>query len=71
MRLEYNHHVVFPAKSVRRTLVAALLFTAAAGAQSGPQDPEEAAGATITRYCTGCHNERARSCVSGLLRRVL
>jgi hypothetical protein len=40
---------------------AGLLFTTAVHAQTTPQAPADAARATIARYCSGCHNERART----------
>lgn len=44
-------------KSVCAATVGALLFTAALRSQSKPPEPQ----ATITRYCTGCHNDRSRA----------
>jgi hypothetical protein len=53
----YHGRVVSIAPHLRRIGFGILLFAAVAWAQ----DRGDAARSAITRYCTGCHNERART----------
>jgi Protein of unknown function (DUF1592)/Protein of unknown function (DUF1588)/Protein of unknown function (DUF1587)/Protein of unknown function (DUF1595)/Protein of unknown function (DUF1585) len=54
--------VVCFARCPRPIIFGIFIFTAVAHAQdSHAQDSRDGARAAITRYCTGCHNERART----------
>src|SRR6516162_1640370 len=53
----YHDLVASMARKARPIRLGILCFAAVAYAQG----PGDAARASITRYCTGCHNERART----------